>query len=117
MKKLITSFGYALNGITNAIITEQNFKIEITCAICCAGLGLYCNISNIEWLVILLNISFVLTMELVNTAIEKSCNLFSTEKNISIKIIKDLSAGATLICAAVACVSGAIIFIPKILNL
>ncbi|MBC7423031.1 MAG: diacylglycerol kinase family protein, partial [Ferruginibacter sp.] len=52
-----------------------------------------------------------------NTAIEKMCNIISTKFHPAIKFIKDVSAGAVLVCAIGSVLVGAVIFIPKIKHL
>ena len=74
-------------------------------------------ISTICWLIIVLNIGFVLTTELINTAIEKLSDMVCKEINPIVKIIKDVSAAAVIIAVLVALVCGLIIFIPSILKL
>ena len=57
---------------------------------------------------------------MVNSAIEKVCNLITTEYNPAIKTIKDIAAGAVLFAAVVTAIIGAIIFVPyfrEILNI
>ncbi|MCY7292766.1 MAG: diacylglycerol kinase family protein, partial [Ferruginibacter sp.] len=98
-------------------VNERNFKIEIflAVAVCISGFAL--RISSIEWLVILINIGFVLSAELVNTAIEKLCDVTTKEMNPIIKIIKDVAAAAVLLAAITAFICALIIFIPPIFKL
>ena len=59
----------------------------------------------------------VLSLELMNTAIEKICDLISKDIHPVIKVVKDISAAAVLIAAIGSLFTGAIIFLPKLLNL
>jgi diacylglycerol kinase len=56
-------------------------------------------------------------MELLNTAIEKICDLITKDIHPIIKVIKDIAAAAVLIAAIGSFLSGVIIFLPKILDL
>jgi diacylglycerol kinase len=56
-------------------------------------------------------------MELLNTAIEKICNLITKDIHPVIKVIKDIAAAAVLIVALGRFICGIIIFLPKILEL
>ena len=116
MKKLLDAVAYACHGIAHAFKTERNFRIEIFCgaAVCIAGFVF--EISETAWLIIFINIGIVLSAELLNTAIEKLCNLFTTESHPAVKIIKDASAAAVLVSVIVAAVCGAMIFIPLIIH-
>ena len=70
-----------------------------------------------EWLVVVLCITVVLTLEMINTAIEKLCDVVQPDYHPQIKIIKDIAAGAVLIAALGSIIIGAIIFVPKIIAL
>lgn len=79
--------------------------------------GFYFKISNTEWLVSLILITGVFSLELFNTAMEKFLDLFYPEKNEKVKNIKDLMAGGVAIVSIGAGIIGVIIFLPKILSL
>lgn len=64
-----------------------------------------------EWLAILLCIGLVIVVEILNTCIEKLCDLYSTEKNEKIKYIKDLAAGGVLFASLIALTVGILIFV------
>ena len=51
----------------------------------------------------------------MNTAIENLSDLYTTEYNEKLKIIKDIGAGAVTISAIASVSVGLIMFIPKIL--
>ena len=53
----------------------------------------------------------------MNTAIENLCDLYTTEYNEKIKIIKDIGAGAVTLAAIASVCVGLIMFLPKILIL
>ena len=58
---------------------------------------------------------FVISLEMVNTAIENVVDLVTLEKNPKAKIAKDVAAGAVLVSAISAAIIGLIIFVPKII--
>lgn len=115
--KLVRSFGYALAGIRTCYRSEQNFRIHISFMIVALILSMVCYISQTEWIAVCLCIAFVISMEMLNTAIEKLCDVVHKEVQPDIKKVKDIGAGAVLISALLSAITGAIIFIPKILNL
>lgn len=114
MKSFLLSFVYAGRGIGHCIKKERNFIIHCIAAVLVIAAGLAFNISNTEWMIVLLNIAAVLALEMLNTAIERICNLVSPQHNPFVKIIKDVSAGSVLIMALAALICACIIFIPKI---
>lgn len=58
---------------------------------------------------------FVITTELINTAIETTVDIAMPHKNEKAKLAKDISAGAVLILAIGSAIVGFIIFLPKII--
>ena len=117
ISKRIKSFGYAFNGLKILIREEHNARIHIFAAISAIFAGFYFQISSLEWLAIILSIGFVITLEIINSAIENIADFVSPDKNNSIKRIKDLAAAGVLISALTALAIGLIIFIPKISTL
>jgi diacylglycerol kinase len=85
------SFGYAWQGVQAFFRDEHNALIHL------AGTAL------VVWMA-----------ELFNTAIEKIMDYMSVEKHPAIKYIKDISAGAVLIAALTALLTGLFVFIPKL---
>ena len=65
----------------------------------------------------LLCIGSVLVVELLNTAIEKLCDVLQKNFHPGIKIVKDVVAGAVLVSALGSVCIGAMIFLPKIIHL
>ena len=116
-KKLINSFKYAGEGIISAFHTERNMKIHIFIMIFTIIMGIFLDISPIEWCICVLLFGGVIAGELFNTVIEVVVDMIITEIHPKAKLAKDLSAGAVLVWALCAIIIGGIIFIPKILNL
>lgn len=117
MNRFLRSFSYACTGIATAFKSEANMRIHAAAALLVIVLGFIFSISPAEWLVILLCIGLVVAAEIFNTAIEKTCDAITTEKNEHIKKAKDLAAAAVLILALISLVCGGIIFLPHIFRL
>ncbi len=115
MKTLYRSFGFAVNGAIQCFVRELNFKIHTGFTVLVIASGFFFKISIPEWLVTLMCTGAVLAAELMNTAIEELCNIVHREKHAGIKRIKDMAAAAVFITAVAAAISGAIIFLPKII--
>lgn len=114
MKKLLKSFKYAFEGIFTGIKEEQNMKVHIVIMILVIIFGIMLKISTIEWIICIVLFGLVISMELINTAIENTVDLVTKEKNEQAKIAKDVAAGAVLVSAIASAIIGLIIFIPKI---
>ena len=117
IKKRIKSFIYAFNGFRVMWIEEHNFRIHILATALVLVASIIFKISTIEWLAVVFAIGFVISFEIINSAIENIADMISPEKNNKIKKIKDISAAGVLVSAITAFVIGIIIFLPKIINL
>lgn len=115
MKKFLTGFVYAYQGLRYAFSTQINFKVHVFAALCAITLGLYLHLNVNEWLWICTAILVVLFVELLNTAIEVLVDLVSPEFNYKAGIIKDISAAAVLIAACFALTVGLFVFLPRVL--
>ena len=116
-KKLINSFKYAIQGIKSAFKTEQNLKIHFIVTVIVIFLGILLKIGYTEWAICFLLFGFVITAELLNTAIEVTVDLAMPQKNDKAKLAKDIAAGAVLVSSIIAVLVGIVIFLPKIVNL
>ena len=118
MKKdpLYKSFGYAFQGIFNTIRTDRNIKIHCVAAILVTIFGIWLQISKTEWMICFILFGLILALELVNTAVEATVDLFTEERKPLAKKAKDAAAGAVLVAAIFAAVIGILIFIPKLLE-
>lgn len=113
---LLNSFYYAFQGIKVNILTERNLAIHFCVMLLVIVCGFTFKISTTEWLICILLFGFVITLELMNTAIETAIDICKPEINPKAKLAKDTAAGAVLVVAIVAVVVGIIIFGPKIIN-
>ncbi len=113
-KSFKKSIEYCLNGLSYAISHENNLKREIVLGIIALIAGVLLKISKTEFLIVIIMISLVLTTEIINTAIERCVDLYTTKYNEMARIAKDVSAGAVLVMAFFALVVGIIIFVPEV---
>lgn len=111
---LYKSFGYAFEGIFTGIRKERNMKIHCLMTGCVIIAGFIFHISTIEWCICFALFGLILSLELVNTAVEAVVDLVTEEKKPLAKIAKDTAAGAVLIAAIMAAAAGLVIFIPKV---
>lgn len=114
IKDRFRSFKYAFNGLKILFTQEHNARIHLAVSLFTIFSGYILNISRVEWLVILLLIAIVISLEAINSAIENLSDVVSPQKNEKIKIVKDMSAAAVLIASSIAVICGCLIFIPKL---
>lgn len=113
MKKLKNAFAAAVNGIRVCGSSEINYRIHVVAAIVAAAAGAWLKINRYEWLALLLCMLLVIITEMINTAIEKLCNMVHKDFHPVIKQVKDIAAGAVLLSALLSMICGIIIFLPK----
>lgn len=111
----MNSFGYAFKGIAAAWKGQSNLKIQAAIGALAIVAGFYFGITNVEWYVLLILIGGVLSLELVNTALEEMVNLVTREHHPLAGKIKDVAAAAVLIFSIIAAVVGVLIFSQYIL--
>jgi diacylglycerol kinase len=108
------SFSFAFRGLKLILKTQHNFGIQILITFIVFLMGLYFDISQTEWMFLVLSSGLVLIAEAFNTAFEFDIDLTSPTFHPYARDTKDVAAGAVLISAIMALVIGLIIFIPKI---
>ena len=102
-----------MRGI-KVVLQEPNAIIHVALAAAAVALGVYFQISTMEWVAVVLAISMVLGAEAMNTGIEKAVDLASPDWHATAGQAKDVAAAAVLICSIGAAVVGALIFVPKL---
>lgn len=115
-KRFTCSFVYAINGLINVIKHEQNMKIHLTIAPLIIVLAFLLEISKTEKMIVFLIIGIVLALEVLNTAIERTVDLVTTEYHPVAKIAKDVSAAAVLVFSVFAFIIGVMIFMRPLLH-
>lgn len=116
LKKFLRGFVYAGRGLPDAI-QERNMKVHLVAAMIVVTLGFVFNISRIEWMIIFLCIAGVISLEMVNTALEEIANLVRDTDHLAYgatRRMRDMAAGAVLIMAIVSAIIGGLIFLPKL---
>ncbi|MEM7108277.1 MAG: diacylglycerol kinase family protein [Bacteroidota bacterium] len=116
LSKNIKSYRYAGKGMLHVLIFENNVKYQVIAAIAVIALSILLAISKMEWIVVIVMIGFVFVAELFNTALEHLCNHLHPHEHTAIGLVKDIAAGAVLVAAITALITGLIIFLPKIIQ-
>lgn len=117
VKERLGSFKYAFKGMKHMLKAEHNMWIHLSVAIVVIVLGLVLKISRFDWMIVSLCIGFVLTTEIMNTAIEKLTDKVSPERNEMAGLVKDIAACAVLVSVIASVVAGLLVFVPPLLKL
>lgn len=113
----LRGFAHAFRGIGLGLRTQRNLRIHAVATVLAAGLALWLDISAGEWCAIILACGAVWAAELLNTAIERLGDRVTLECDDAIRDVKDAAAGAVLVVSIAAASVGAVIFLPKLLQL
>ena len=116
-ESLIDSFRYATAGLRYLIRTQRNARVQSGIAIVTVALAAALRVSRVEWAILTLLIALVLTLEALNTAIEATVDLVTSDFHPLAKIAKDTAAGAVWLMALASVVIGVIIFLPRLIAL
>ena len=111
----LKSVTFAVKGAIKLITTEHSIMVQFSLAILMTIAGFCFNITKTEWLFQLLSIGLVMSIEGLNTAVEKVADFIHPDYHERIGFIKDISAGAVLFAAITAIIIGLIIYTPKFL--
>jgi len=109
------SFKNAINGLIFAFKTQRNFKVHLGISILVLIFSLWLSISLEKFLFLLLAIFLGLTVEMVNTAFEKTLDAVNGSYDPKIKIAKDVAAGMMLLMAIGLSLIGLLILLPPFL--
>jgi diacylglycerol kinase (ATP) len=110
------SFVYAGRGLRTMIASQHNAWIHGVATCSTVGLGLALGIARLEWLALVVAIVSVWTAEAINTAFELLCDVASPEFHPLVEAAKDVAAGAVLICAVGAAITGVIVLGPQLIS-
>jgi diacylglycerol kinase (ATP) len=113
----LKSMGFALKGAVKLITTEHSVMVQSSLAVLLIIAGFYFKISREEWMLQILATGLVLSIEGLNTAVEKIADFIHPEFHNRIGFIKDIAAGAVFFAALSAIAIGCLIYIPKLLVL
>jgi diacylglycerol kinase len=116
-KRLLKRFSFAWEGIVFTLKNEKNMKIHCVAALFVCMTAWMLDLSKTEWLIILIAIGVVFSLEMVNTAIERVVDLVAPEFHPLAKIAKDVAAGAVFVFVIISVIIGAIIFFPHFIAL
>ncbi len=117
---LIKSFGHAWQGIVWIARHERNFQIHVMATLAASIMALLLRINALEWLILLLFLVLIPSLELLNTAVERTCDVVRDSMELdyeATKLPRDLAAGAVLYATLGAIIAGMVIFLPKLWQL
>ncbi|TLS39364.1 diacylglycerol kinase family protein [Pseudalkalibacillus caeni] len=117
IKRFVLSFRFAFEGIVYLLKKEQNFRIHLLVGTAVLILGFLLGLSAVKMAILFLVIGIVLSLEAMNTGIERVVDLVTEEYHPLAKKAKDVSAAAVLIFSFAAAGIGFLFFFWPLVNL
>lgn len=103
LRRLRAAFRVAFAGIGAVWHTSGNFRLEVAIGVLALSLSLVLRTGVVP---VLIMCALVLSLELINSAIEAAVDLISPELHPLAKVAKDAAAGAVLVAALLSVVVG-----------
>ena len=113
----IETVNCAIEGILWSVRTQRHMRIHFIAALGVLFAALYFQLSNLEFLLLVLAAIFVLFAELFNTAIEVVVDMLSPDYSEQARLAKDVAAGAVLMASIGAAVLGYLVLSGDALRL
>lgn len=112
IKAFFKGFGYAFSGVVNCIRTERNMRFHVGFgAFVLLFMHCFYELEKAEKCLVYLCIALVPALELINTAIENTCDIAcNNQKNSRAKTAKDCAAAAVLVVSVFSAVIGISVF-------
>lgn len=111
--KRIKGGGYAIKGAFLLLKTEHSIQVQSAIGIIMSIVGFYFKLNQTEWMLQIFAIGLVISVEGLNTAVEKLADFVHPDFHKKIGFVKDIAAGAVFFAAITAVIIGCIIYIPK----
>lgn len=106
---------YSVLGLKIAWKQEAHFRVHILATVMVVAAAFFLNVTALEFALLFLACGFVISVEILNTALEELCDKFTLEHDPHIGKIKDLAAAAVLVSSIFAAVTGLLILGPYLL--
>ena len=115
-KNIKDSFRSALAGLADAWSSERNMRFHAVMAFLAIVLGAWLQLNRIEWLFLFSAVFLVMTMEMMNTSLERVVDLFTREYHPLARLAKNAAAGAGLLAAIYAVIVGMLVILPRLVS-
>lgn len=105
---------FAFKGAVKLITTEHSVMVQSSLAVAMIIAGFYFEITKTEWMFQIFAFGLVLSVEGLNTAVEKIADFIHPDYHERIGFIKDIAAGAVFFAAMTAITIGLFIYLPRL---
>ena len=108
--RFLKSLKYAFRGIVYAVNNERNLRIHTAAMLYVFAFSFFFELSRTQYAVLFLTFGSVVTAEILNTVAEELADMVAGSYHPVVRIVKDLAAGAVLVCAFFAVAVGFCLF-------
>ena len=112
LKKFTKSLRFALRGLSILWKNEPNFRWHTVIALAVIVFMLYLGVDRGDAVIIILVITFIFSLEIANTVVERLVDMLKPRLHTYAESIKDLTAALVLIGSIAAILIGVFIFYP-----
>ena len=114
LRRLIKSANHAIEGILHAAKTQRHIRYHLYTAVIILITAFVLGVRGTNFVLLVILTTLVISIELINTAVEIITDILFKEYDPRAKAIKDTAAGAVLITAAGAVIIGYIMLFDPI---
>ncbi len=108
------SFLFAIQGCRTAVRSERNIKVMLAVGACAVIAGIIVGLDALSWAIVLLCCGVIISVELVNTAIETTIDLVSPEFHPLAGRAKDIAAAGVWVLSTIVAIVGIVVFVRAI---
>lgn len=106
LSKLIFKFHVAIMGLSEGLLTDTSLQIQFIFALFALIIAWVLKFTQTEWMILLICIGFVISLEFMNSAFEQMLDRFDPTYHVLTKRAKDLGAAAVLFASIISLVIG-----------
>lgn len=112
----LASMKYGIAGLLYLLKREQSIQVASAVTVVTLIVGIWLGVNSFYWAILALALGAVWITEALNTAIEASIDLGTSEIHPMAKVGKDVASAASLISSVVFAVVVLLILVPRILD-
>lgn len=113
-RRLVSATGYSCKGLKYAFINEEAFRIEVVVSLIGLPLSIWLGRTVVETLLLAGSLLLILTVELLNTAVEAIVDRIGPEHHVLSGAAKDVASAAVLMVLLLAFTIWATIAVARI---
>lgn len=117
IKGILYNFVFSWQGLVYAYKHEKSMWIHAVLSIITVIMGLFLHLRGIEWLIIMIVLGAILSIELLNTGIESVVDMVTHDYHELAKVAKDTGSAATFVASLIGVTTILSIYIPKFIDI